>query len=221
MRYVAAALLACLIAGTGEAGPSSSRSLINALQTRRLSVQFEKVTLDKFVKYVRTATGINIIVKKHAIEKDGGDPDGIEISLKVQNVKVLNVLKLALEPYDLGLAAKGNILIITSKRDARGKPVMVMYNVADLLMPLRDFPAPDLNLYPSSYEPPEPPEPEISQAVESSEELAELVRQFTGRDTWEDEGVNIHVFRKHLFIRQYPGVHREIRRFLAAVRGLR
>jgi hypothetical protein len=221
MRYVAAALLACLIAGTGEAGPSSSRSLINALQTRRLSVRFEKVTLDQFVKYVRTATGINIIVKKHVIEKDGGDPDGIEISLKVQSVKVLNVLKLALEPYDLGLAAKGNILIITSKRDARGKPVMVMYNVADLLIPIRDFPAPDLNLYPSSYEPPEPPEAEVSQAVESSEEVAELVRQFTGRDTWEDEGVNIHVFRRHLFIRQYPGVHREIRRFLAAVRGLR
>jgi hypothetical protein len=221
MRYVAAALLACLISGTGEAGPSSSRSLINALQTRRLTVMFEKVTLDQFVKYVRTATGINIIVKKHVIEKDGGDPDGMEISLKVQNVKVLNVLKLALEPFDLGLAAKGNVLIITSKRDARGKPVMVMYNVADLLIPIRDFPAPDLNLYPSSYEPPEPPEPEISQAVESSEELAELVRQFTGRDTWEDTGVDIHVFRKHLFIRQYPGVHREIRRFLAAVRGLR
>ena len=221
MRYAAAALVACLLAGSGEAGPASTRSLVNSLQTRRVSVEFEKATLDQFVKWVRTATGINIVVKKHAIEKDGGDPDAIEISLKVQNVKVLNLLKLALEPHNLGLAARGNVLIVTSKRDARGKPVLVMYSVADLLIPIRDFPAPDLNLHPSSYEPPEPPEPEISQAVESADELAELVRQFTGRDTWEDEGVNIHVFRKHLFIRQYPGVHREIRRFLAAVRGLR
>ena len=88
-------------------------------------------------------------------------------------------------------------------------------------MVIRDFPAPDINIYPSSYEPPDPPEPEVHQAVESADELAELVRQFTGRETWEDEGIRISVFRRHLFIRQYPKVHREIRRFLAAVRGLR
>jgi hypothetical protein len=221
MRYIVPALLACLLAAPGLAKPSKARALVNTLQTRRLSVKLEKATLDQFVKYVRTAVGVNIVVRKHRIEKDGGDPDAIEISLKVQNVRVLDILKLALEPHDLGMAVKGNILIITSKRDARGKPVLVVYNVADVLIPIRDFPAPDLNLHPSSYEPPEPPEAEVSHAVESSEELAEMVRQFTGRDTWEDEGVNITVFRRHLFIRQYPAVHVEVRRFLAAVRGLR
>ena len=72
-----------------------------------------------------------------------------------------------------------------------------------------------MNIYPSNYEPPEPPEPEVQQTYDSSEDLAELIRQFTGQGTWEDEGVRITVFRKHLFIRTYPRVHREIAALLA------
>ena len=111
--------------------------------------------------------------------------------------------------------------MITSKRDARGKPVLRMYDIAHLMVQIRDFPAPDINVYPSSYEIPEAPEPEIHQAVESSEEVAELVRNFTGIGTWEDEGVNIHVFRRHLFIRTYPKVHLEVSRFLNQLNALR
>ena len=96
-----------------------------------------------------------------------------------------------------------------------------MYDVADVLMPIRDFPGPDIHIHPSGYEPPEPPEPEEHRAVDSAEELAELVRQFTGRGTWEDEGIRITVLRRHLVVRQYPAVHAEIRRLLEAVRGLR
>jgi hypothetical protein len=107
------------------------------------------------------------------------------------------------------------VLVITSKKDALGKPVLRIYSVAHLLVQIRDFPARDMNIYPSNYEPPEPPEPEVHQTYETSDELAELVRQFTGKDTWENEGVAIHVFRKHLFIRTYPHVHTEIARFLA------
>ena len=221
MRKAVVFALVSLFAAPALSDPAArSRNLINLLQTRRISVEFEKASLQQFVKFVRLSTGINIVVRKARIEKDGGDVDSIEISLKVRDVRVLHVLRLALETQGLGLATKGNILIITSKKDARGKPVLVMYNVADLLIGLRDFPGGDMNVYGSNMEVPEPPEPEIHHSIESSDELAEMVRQFTGRDTWEDEGINIHVFRKHLFIRTYPAVHQQIRRFLNAVRGM-
>ena len=194
---------------------SNARSVANVLETRRLSVKLEKATLKQFVDYVRAATGLNIVVNKARIDKDGGDVESIEITLDVKDVKVSDALKLALQPHDLGMTVKGNVLLITSKKDARGKPVLKIYSVAHLLVQIRDFPAPDVNIYPSNYEPPEPPEPEVQQTYESSEELAELIRQFTGRETWEDEGVNLTVFRKHLFIRTYPKVHTEIARFLA------
>ncbi|MHC4549413.1 MAG: hypothetical protein ACYTEZ_11615 [Planctomycetota bacterium] len=223
-RFVVVLLLGGLLS-PALAGPQSksrkpskatqAKSIANVLQTQRISLEAEKWSLDRFIRFIRLSTGLNIVVNKGRIEKDGGDPDAIEITLKVQNVKVIDAFTLALQGHELAFKVKGNVLLVTSRKDALGKPVLRIYSVAHLLVPLRDFPAPDFNVYPSGYEPPEPPEPEVVQTYESSEELAELVRTFTGQGTWEHEGVNITVFRRHLFIRTYPGVHREIARFLA------
>jgi hypothetical protein len=190
------------------------QSVANLLTGRRLTVKLEKVTLDEFVEYVRAATGINIFVHKGRMLKDGVDPDAIQIDLDVKDVSAADLLKLALAGVDVGFRIEGNVLIVTSKKDSRGKPVLRIYSVAHLLVPIRDFPGQDMNVYPSNYEPPEPPEPEVVQTYESSEQLAELVRTFTGEGTWEDEGVRITVFRNHLFVRTYPAVHNEILRFL-------
>lgn len=221
MRYIATLALVGLFAVPAPAAPSSARELVNLLATRRMSVEFKSASLDDVVKYIQAATGINIVVRKNKIEKAGGDVDAYEFDLRVRNVTVLDFLKLAFEPQDLGLAVRKNILLITSKQDARGKPVLRMYDISHLLVQIRDFPAPDINVYPSSMEPPEPPEPEIHQAVESADEVAEMLRNFIGEGTWEDEGVALHVFRRHLFIRQYPGTHRKIARFLLQLNGLR
>lgn len=212
------ALLCCLLALPAAAGPEApaARSIANVLTTRRIpKLKLEKASLDQFVEFLRASTGVNIVVNKARIAKDGGDADAIEITLDLRDVTAAQALVLALEGQPVGFKIVGNVLLITSRKDALGKPVLVIYDVAYLLVPIRDFPAPDMNIYPSSYEPPEPPEPEVQQTYESSEELAELIRQFTGEGTWEDEGVRITVFRKHLFIRTYPGVHREIAALLA------
>ena len=221
MRTLATLALLGLLATPGQSAPSSASELVNLLQTRRISVDFKGASLDDVVKYVQAATGINIVVKKATIAKAGGDADAFEVHLKVRDVSVLDFLRLAFEPQDLGLAVRKNILFVTSKQDARGKPVLRMYDIAHLLIQIRDFPAPDINVYPSSMEPPEPPEPEVHQAVESADEVAEMLRNFIGEGTWEDEGVNLHVFRRHLFIRQYPSVHAQIGRFLQQLEGLR
>jgi hypothetical protein len=146
--------------------------------------------------------------------KDGVDPEGMEISLDVKDVAAADLLKLAFAGREVGFRIEGNVLIVTSKKDARGKPVLRIYGVAHLLIPIRDFPGQDMNVYPSHYERLEPPEPEVVQAYESSEQLAELVRTYTGEGTWEDEGVRITVFRNHLFVRTYPAVHAQIERLL-------
>ncbi|MHC4937895.1 MAG: hypothetical protein ACYTHK_02885 [Planctomycetota bacterium] len=221
MRYIAALALIGLLAAPGTAAPSSARELVNLLSTRRISVDFKGASLNDVVKYIQAATGINIVVRKHKIEKAGGDVDAYEFDMRVRNVTVLDFLKLAFEPQELGLAVRKNVLLITSKQDARGKPVLRMYDISHLLVQIRDFPAPDINVYPSNMEPPEPPEPEIHQAVESADEVAELLRNFIGEGTWEDEGVALHVFRRHLFIRQYPSTHRKIARFLLQLNALR
>ena len=97
MRILTALALLGLASLPATAAPSSARELINTLKTRRISVKFKSASLDTVVKYVRAAAGINIVVKKHKIQKDGGDADAIEIDLKVRNVTVLDFLKLAFD----------------------------------------------------------------------------------------------------------------------------
>jgi len=195
--------------------PTGAAAIANVLRSRKITIDLKSAPLEQFIKYVRVVSGLNIVVLKARIEKDGGDADAIEISLKVKDVRVGDALKLALEGKELGLKIKGNVLLITSKKDALGKPVLKIYSVAHLMVPIRDFPARDMHIYPSNYEPPEEPEEVVNTTYESSEELAELVRNFTGKDTWENEGVTISVFRRHLFVRTYPHVHREIANLFA------
>jgi len=218
---LAALLVVSSISSVATSAPDSRRALLNTLQTRRISAKFESASLDDVVKYVRAASGINIVVQKHKIAKAGGDADAIEISMKVRNITILNFLKLALEPNELGMATKGNILLITSKKAARGKPTLRLYSIAHLMVKIRDFPAPDINVYPTNFEPPEAPEIEVHQAMESGEEVAEMLRNFVGADTWDDEGIVLHVNSQTLFIRQYPHVHRKIGRFLLQLNALR
>ncbi|MFQ5844432.1 MAG: STN domain-containing protein [Planctomycetota bacterium] len=190
------------------------------LKELRVNLALKQASLEAFVDYCRKASGLNFVVRKHVIRKEI-DLDAIEITIRLRNVSLADALRLVLEQHGLAAVVRRNIVTITTRRDARGKPVLRIYEVAEIVMPIRDFPAPDINLYPSSYEPPEPPEPEQHVAVDTTDELAELLHQFTGKDTWEDEGIQLMVFRRHLVIRQYPGVHREIARFLALVRTLR
>jgi len=212
MRTAASLLLATLLLSAGEA-----QELVLKLRTRRVSVELEKASLSEFLDFMRTAVGINIVVKKNVIAKTI-DPDAIEITLKVSNLAAIDAMLLALEPLDLAMKAERNILYVTTRKDALGKPALVLYGVADLLAPVTDFPAPDIGITDPEAE---LPEPEVHRAVESVEELVELIRTFTGRDTWEDEGIRITPMRDKIFIAQYPHVHREIRRLLDEVRALR
>jgi hypothetical protein len=118
MRHLTLLALFALLVAPASAGPEATRkkarSIANILTTQKISVELEKATLDQFVKFVRTATGVNIVVNKARIERDGGDVDAIEVTLTVKNVKVIDALKLALQGHELGLKLKGNILYITS-----------------------------------------------------------------------------------------------------------
>ncbi len=196
----------------------SPRSVLNRLTDMRVTVTLKKAPLTTFVDYLRKATGINFVIRKHVINKES-DLDSMEVTIDIKDVRVVDALTLVLDQFELTAKIRKNVVLITTKKDARGKPVLVIYEVADIVTPIRDFPAPDINLHPSDYQPPDEPEPEMHATVDTADELAEMIRQFCAADTWEDEGVRIFVYNKRMIIRQYPAVHHKIIRFLAQVRA--
>ena len=109
MRKYAVIALVGLLSLPGLAGPrDSARALLNALQTRRISIDFDKASLDDFVKYIRAASGINIVVMQKQIEKDGGEIEGIEITLKVNDVKLIDALRLVNCAFSLPSCVSGS-----------------------------------------------------------------------------------------------------------------
>jgi hypothetical protein len=91
-------------------------------------------------------------------------------------------------------------------------------------MKIRDFPGPDLQLRPAGSE----LEGMFGGEEEGKEHsfadpefLQDLVTENTGEGTWDDDGVRISVNERHLFVRQYAPVHREIARLLGLLRGYR
>jgi hypothetical protein len=216
----AAPILLVLLASGAAAAPAPPRTIAAKLEGVRVTCSFNRLPLDAWVQWVRAASGINVVVKRAAIAKEL-DPDAVLVTLELKDVALKDLLALALEPFGLATRIEGNVLFVTTKRDARGKPIVVLYDVSELLLPIRDFPAPEMSLYPSREGRPRPPEPEARAAFDSAQELVDLVRRFCGADTWEEEGVRVQVLRRHLLVRQYPEVHREIARFLMEIRALR
>jgi hypothetical protein len=107
--------------------------------------------------------------------------------------------------------------MLTTREDARGKPVLRIYPIADLTSPLHDFPGPELGLTlgeTAREAPVEAARPVFGEAAV----IEELVRENCGRGTWDDPAVSLSVTSRHLVVRQYPGVHREIERLLALLR---
>ena len=96
-----------------------------------------------------------------------------------------------------------------------------LYAVSDITHPLRDFPAPDLLLRPAGAEHEEEPETESKSAFSSAEDVLTLVKDHCGEGTWEDGEASGGTMGETLVIRQYPEVHAEIARLLAALRSAR
>ena len=136
-RAIALCTLLALFAGgllwtwapEASAGPSRKDvALSNALKTRRLTnVQFEDLSLQDLVKWLRVATGHNYLLKLKPIVKAGIDPEDVRITVTLEDVTVATLLKLVLEPYDLTVVVKGNVVWITTHAASLGRPVTRIY----------------------------------------------------------------------------------------------
>jgi len=183
------------------------------------SVTFEETPLPQVVSWLSAATGVNMVLGPALLKE--GDPDAIRVTLALRKVTALQVLELVSEGHGLGIGFRSGVLLVTTPKEARGKPFLRLYVVSDITAPLRDFPAPDLMLRPAGaeYEPEQ--ESETKSAFSSAEDVLTLVKDHCGTGTWEDGDTSASTMGETLVVRQYAEVHAEIARLLAALRAAR
>jgi hypothetical protein len=136
-------------------------------------------------------------------------------------VTAKQVLDLVVDGRGLGVGYQSGIVLVTTAKDARGRPTLRLYQVSDITHPIRDFPAPDLMLHPAGAEREVEQESETRPAFPDADSVLNLVKDHTGEGTWDDGETSASVMGDTIVIRQYGEVHREIARLLAQLRAAR
>lgn len=146
--------------------------------------------------------------------------DAIEaLDLDLVRTTPLQVLGLVRELRDLQAVWRAGCVFLVPKAEVKEAMWLEMYDVRAEVMPLRDFPGPDLTLTTPGQERRESdPEPEAHTTTSGfgGEQLATLLREHAARGTWDDTGASIVEQRGILLVRQTERGHREVRQVLVA-----
>ncbi len=123
--------------------PGSSRSEADQEILRKLDMQislpFDQPTpLDVVVDFIRSNTGINIMLDEAALSEMGVTSD-MNVVTNLQNISLKNYLKHVLGPYNLTYIVEDEVLTITATNKRSSKTVVKYYPVADLVIGVPDF----------------------------------------------------------------------------------
>ncbi|MHC4605948.1 MAG: hypothetical protein ACYTAF_03335 [Planctomycetota bacterium] len=218
LMLVALALTAASAAGSGD---PQYRQIRNKLNSMRISVDFRDADLRDAVDFLRDATHMNIVLDPRVPEMLGDD---IEVTIRVKELLLKSVLKLILHPRGLSAVYREGALVIVPEEVSYAKVRLELYDVRDLMIRIRDFVGPIVDLrYEGSngYLPGAvfTWEDEPKESIYGEDFLMDILRETTGGHSWEENpNAGIEYINGVLLISQSNKVHREIMRMLMLLR---
>ncbi|MBA3686616.1 MAG: hypothetical protein H0W72_15450 [Planctomycetes bacterium] len=122
----------------GSTGEEPWMAAINARMQVPLEFEFEDASLEDVMEYFRKVTGVNIIVAPEVFADGSGT-----ITFRAKDMRFREALKWVLEMTKLHMALQNQAIFI-AKTPITGAVLLRMYDVQDLISPVRDFPSREL-----------------------------------------------------------------------------
>lgn len=189
----------------------ANRDVDRKISTMRLSVEFQDTPLRDVIELIRQTADINAILDREV------DPS-VAVTFKVRDITLKTMLNYILRAHELGYVISEGILQIVPIEKARAKVQLKIYDVQDLVAPLRDMPGREITFGDDGIQFVETPS---EASPEMGDFLVELLEQMTGRKAWEDNSNASMIYQNGLLIvRQTPDVHRKIGALLNMIRRL-
>jgi len=220
------AVLALALQGDLDSKTSERNTeIINKLNAMTVDTDFTDTPFEEVITYLREFSGINIYVVPQVYEKSS--KDSMKVSLKVRGVRLMSVLKLILNQFELAAQARNGILEIVTQELVNYNVVIRIYDIRDLALKINNFPGPRLELLPGAgagggpgvtFTLEEPSESKVPPDF-----LEELIRETCGKETW-DKNPNASITltpNGQLMVAQTKSVHSEIERLVNMIRELR
>ncbi|MDF1700963.1 MAG: hypothetical protein P1V36_07375 [Planctomycetota bacterium] len=239
MRLLSIALLAVLLAlptavvlvtfpaSEATAAPSARDiALVRTLRKQRLTkVQFKETSLKGVVKWLRVATGKNIMIKSAALAKADIEWKDLTYTVQLENVSVWTFLDAVVaKPHGMAVTVKGNIVFLTSKADSYGKPVARMYSISHITWTKTDFYGPSINLNPSGFveDEYEPEKVVEDDPLNNGDAVAELLKELLLPAQWESQDDwSVKATDRYLVIRAPKAVHNLVPRTLGKIAAMK
>lgn len=206
-----------------ELGSSKQEPWVAQLNERlnqRITFEFQDTALEDVINFLRQVTGTTIVVAPDVAAAGGGT-----VTLKVKDMRFGDALKWILELTNLKMALQNQAIYISSQPIV-GAVALRMYDVTDLVSPVRDFPGRELafnagagggggggfSLF------------KMDAATDAlavdPEALVEFIKGNVAPTTWEGEGMGIEQRGgSTLFVSQTPEVHGLLEQLLANMRN--
>lgn len=202
-----------------------NQSVLARLDEVRFAPQFvgedgEGAPLEDVAAFLQTLTGINFVIST-AVREDLGEEETM-INLQLPEYSVQKILNIIAETREsLNWKVQDGVVKFITAEEMIGGQELVMYEVRDLIRPIKDFPGAEINIEPSggiSY-----PDEEVEEreaGVVTGDLLDELIRNNIAPESWDADPANSLAINENgvMVVNQTPDVHEKISKLLSDLR---
>ena len=204
-----------------EIGTSKAEPWMAALNDRmeqRVTFDFQDQSFEDVVTFLRQVTGVNIIVSPEVLAAAGGG----NVTLKVRDMRFRDALKWILEITGHHMAIQDQAIFINNQ-PVTGAVVLRLYDVTDLITPVKDEPGAELAYSAASggggADLLGGGAGDEAQAADP-EQLVEFIRNNVTREAWGNNNIDVQQRSgSTLFVSQTPEGHELVAQLLSNLRN--
>jgi type II secretory pathway component GspD/PulD (secretin) len=209
--------------GKDAASSSDKEAVLRILGETRVPARFgadgEGAPLEEVASYLQNVTRINFVLSAKVRDELDEAEKSIQLDLPQRSVKQL--LDIIVEVREsLRYKIEDGVVKFVTKEELVGGQVLQMYEVRDLIRPVRDFPGREINIQPSGGVPESDEEVEERDfLVITGDNLDTLIRDNVAPESWEADPANsLRISNGTMVVNQTPEVHEKIQKLLDDLR---
>jgi len=193
--------------------------LIELRVPARFGIDGEGAPLDEVASYLQNVTGINFIVSPMVRDELDEEETAVLLDLPERSVKqLLDIITEVRE--NLAYKIEDGVVKFVTTEELLGGQVLRFYEVRDLIRPITDFPAREINIQPSGGVPEVDEEFDEREALIITEDnLEPLIRDNIAPESWDADPNNSLTFSQGtMVVYQTPEVQEQIKELLDDLR---
>lgn len=209
--------------GADPVNAADKEAVLRILGERRVPARFgadgEGAPLEEVASYLQNVTGINFVLSSKVRDELDESEKSIQLDLPERSVRqLLDIITEVRE--NLRYKVEDGVVKFVTKEELVGGQVLRMYEVRNLIRPVRDFPGREINIQPSGGVPESDEEiPERDFLVITEDALDSLIRDNVAPESWNADPANsLRISNGTMVVNQTPEVHAKIQKLLEDLR---